>query len=172
MNKIPLMKALFIFLFVSLSAACFAQPDTLSPAYKRYPTVPPLQLILEDSITKYTKADLPKKKPVLIMLFSPDCDHCKQEVQQFVANADALKNIHIVMITTYPLYRLKEFKAAQGLAGIKNIVVAKDPYYILPPFYDIRNYPFMALYDKKGDLLTTIEGSVTIEKLLDRFQNK
>lgn len=164
------MRTIFLLLLVSIAVAASAQPDTLTPPFKRYPTVPALQLVMGDSTVKYTKADLPKKKPVLLMLFSPDCEHCQHEAEMFAANSEALKDIHIVMISTYPLYRLKEFAETYKLTGLKNVVVAKDPYYILPPFYAIRNYPFMALYNKRGNLLTTIEGTATMERLLGEFK--
>jgi thiol-disulfide isomerase/thioredoxin len=166
------MKQLFLAVLIICSVTAAAQTDTLPPPYKRYPTVPPLQLVLEDSATKYTKADLPKKKPVLIMMFSPDCDHCQHEAEQLVANAEKLKDIQLVMITTAPIYRMTEFANKYGLTGLKNVVVAKDPYYLLPPFFDMRNYPFLALYNKKGELIRVFEGSVSVEKLLATFEGK
>jgi thiol-disulfide isomerase/thioredoxin len=167
-----MMKTLMLFLCLLVSAAAFAQKDTMLPPYQRFPGLPPLQLILEDSTTKYTKANLPKKKPVLIMLFSPDCDHCQHEAELFVANAEALKDIHILMITTAPIYRMKEFAETYKLATMKNVVMAKDPYYLLPPFYDMRSYPFLALYDKKGDMIKVFDGTASIEKLLSAFGQK
>ena len=164
------MKPAFVFFLLLIGSTSFAQLDTMRPAYQRYPTIPSLQLILEDSATKYTKANLPKNKAVLIMVFSPDCDHCKQEAAQIVARKEDFKNIHVVMATTYPIYRMKEFAVNSGVSEMKNVVLAKDHYYLLPPFFDIRSYPFMALYNKKGDLIQTLEGSVEMEKVLAVFK--
>lgn len=166
------MKTLLLFLCLIICSSALAQKDTILPAYQRFPTVPPLQLLLQDSTTKYTKANLPKKKPVLVMMFSPDCDHCQHTAEAFVANAEKLKDVHILMITTAPIYRMKEFAETYGLTGMKNVVVAKDPYYLLPPFFEMRSFPFMALYDKKGDLIQVFEGSVGIDKLLQLFNNR
>ena len=163
------MKNVTLFVLLFVSSACFAQLDTMRPPYQRYPTVPSLLLILEDSVTKYTKADLPKNKPLLIMVFSPDCEHCKQEAKQIAARKEELQHIHIVMATPYPIYRMKEFAANSGLSEMKNVVMAKDHYYLLPPFFDIRNYPFMAFYSKKGDLITTLEGA-SVDKILSTFK--
>ena len=165
------MKSITLFLFLIASSSSFAQVDTMRPPYQRYPTVPSLQLILEDSATKYTKADLPKNKPLLIMVFSPDCEHCKQEAAQIAARKEELKNIHLVMVTPYPIYRMKEFAVNSGLSEMKNVVIAKDHYYLLPPFFDIRNYPFMAFYDKKGNLITTLEGT-SVDKIIATFKEK
>ena len=164
------MKNITLFLSLLFSFNSFAQVDTMRPPYQRYPTVPTLQLILEDSTTKYTKTNLPKNKPVLIMVFSPDCEHCKSEAAEIALRKEELKNIHIVMTTPYPIYRMKEFATASGLAGLKNVVVAKDHYYLLPPFFDMRNYPFKALYDKKGDLIKTLEGTAGVDKIIAAFK--
>lgn len=166
------MKALFLCCFVLTGLTVFSQVDTTTPPFRKYPTLPPLQVILADSTTKYTKADLPKNKPVLVMLFSPDCEHCQHEAEEIAAKAEELNGLHIVMITTYPLYRLKEFGERYGVANLPNVVLAKDPYYLLIPFYDVRNFPFMALYNKKGKLIDTVAGSLPIEKVLQKFGQK
>lgn len=165
------MKTTFLSLLLLLTGSvCFAQLDTMRPPYQRYPTVPALYLLLQDSSTKYTKADLPKKKPLLIVLFSPDCEHCQQEAEQMVTRKEDFKDIHVVMATTYPLHRMNEFAKKNGLTTMKNVVVAKDQHYLLPPFFNIRNYPFMALYNKNGNLIKTLEGAVGTEKILAAFK--
>ena len=153
------------------SSSCFAQKDSIAPAYKRYPTVPAFQLFLTDSTVKYTKESLPKKRPTLIMLFSPDCEHCKHHAEQMFANKEALKGINIVMATSSPIYRMKEFAETYRLYEMENVVVAKDPYYLLVGFYEIKSLPYLAMYDKKGKLIQTFEGSLGIDKVLQIFQN-
>ena len=166
------MKTLLAFCFAVLSISAFAQTETIAPPYKRFPFLPPLQLLLADSTTKYTKDDLPKNKQVLVVLFSPDCEHCQHEAEMFYAGREMLSKIHIVMITTYPIYRMKEFSENYGLNNMQNIVMTKDPHYLMIPFFDVRNFPFMAFYDKKGKLIDTFQGTATIEKILDKFKGK
>jgi thioredoxin-related protein len=163
------MKFLLSLIFLCLATAGFGQKDTILPAYKRFPTLPALQLLLADSTTKYTKEDVPKKKAVLLMIFSPDCEHCQHEAEELVARKEAFKDIHIIMATTLPIYKMKEFGEKYGLDQLTNVVIAKDPYFLLPGFYEIRNLPFMALYNKKGMLLRTYEGSVGLDKILQIF---
>ncbi|HET7896711.1 MAG TPA: redoxin domain-containing protein [Flavisolibacter sp.] len=164
------MKMILSTLLLCITISVTAQQSPTEPAYKRYPTVPALQLLLGDSTTKYTKDDLPKKTPVLLMIFSPECDHCQHEAEQIVANKEALQNIHIVMATTYPIYQMKAFAETYGLASMKNVVMGRDPYYLLPSFYEMHNFPYLALYDKKGNLIRTFEGSVGIDKVLQTFK--
>jgi len=155
-----------------ISIPSFAQVDSTTPPYKKFPTLPPIQILLGDSITKYTKENLPLNKPVLFMLFSPDCSHCQHETEELLAHKDYLKNIQVVMITLNPLWQMNEFVSRYGLNDVKNIVVGKDIYYILPSFYAIHNLPFHALYNKKGDLISAFEGSIKIENLLQTLDNR
>ena len=156
----------FSFLFFVLSS--FAQSDTTKlPPYQRFPNLPPIQILLSDSSTMYTKAQIPNGKPVLFMIFSPDCSHCQHETEELIAHMDELKNVEIVMITYHPLSAMKDFIANYGLAKYSNIVVGKDVYYITTGFYDIHNIPYMAMYDKKGKLIEGFEGSLPIPKVVE-----
>ena len=152
-----------LFLLLCLSAASFAQVDSTTPPYKKFPTLPPFQILLGDSSTIFTKKDLPDKKPVLLMLFSPECSHCQHEAEELTAHKDEIKN------TFHPLWQMKEFVSQYKLDALKNVVVGKDIYLVLPAFYSVHNLPFHAMYNKKGNLISVFEGSMEISKLLQAF---
>jgi thioredoxin-related protein len=156
--------------FLSIAWQASAQLDSTQPPYKRFPTFPPATMLNVDSTTYFTKQDLPKKKPVMLMVFSPACEHCKHETEEIIKNMDQFKNIHIVMATTMPFDSMMSFRKRYGLAEYKNITVVQDNKYFLPVFYMMSNLPYIALYDKKGKLINTFEGSQKIETLLAAFQ--
>ena len=165
------MKHWFLFFLVlCVSLTSFAQVDSTTPPYKKFPTLPPIQLLLGDSTTKFTKENIPAKKPVLIMLFSPDCSHCQHEAEELTAYKEEMKNIQVVMITFHPLWQMNEFVEKYKLKALNNVVVGKDIYLVLPSFYSVHNLPFHALYDKKGNLVSVFEGSMEISKLLQTFR--
>lgn len=143
--------------------------DTLQPPYKRFPTVPPLQLLMGDSTTQYTKKDLPKDKPVFFLLFSPECSHCQHTAEEIVKHKDDLKDIEIVMATLHPIWQMNEFAEKYGLKGMPNVVMGRDANFILPSFYNIKNLPYMAFYDKKGNLISIYEGSLDIDQVMKIF---
>lgn len=156
-----------------LLCTCFiivAQENSPAPPYKRFPTVAPFKLLLADSSTFYTKADLPKKKSVLMLLFSPDCEHCQHETEEIIKRIDDLKDVQIVMSTTQPLYKMKEFARNYGLQRFKNITIGQDVSHTLPPFYSIRFYPFLAFYNKKKELVSVFEGAMPIDRLIAETQ--
>ena len=104
------------------------------------------------------------------MLFSPDCDHCQHEAKEIVARRADFRNTHIIMVTTYPIARMNQFAATYGLSKMDNVVMAKDPFYVLISFFGIRQFPYLALYDKAGKLVNTFEGSVGVDTILAAFQ--
>jgi thiol-disulfide isomerase/thioredoxin len=165
------MQKIFCFLFLLASAGSLVAqngPDSIPP-YKRFPTVPPFKLLEVDSVSIFSKADLKKNKPVLIILFSPDCDHCRHETEEIIKHIDELEKVQIVMATMMPFAEMKDFYIKYELAKFKNIKVGKDFQYMLPPFYDVRNLPYLGMYNKKGELLSTFEGSMKIEDLIKIF---
>ncbi len=166
------MKRLFLFssfLFIVIVSFC-QQDSTALPPYKRFPTVPPFKLLKVDSSSYFTKNDLKKNKPVLIILFNPDCDHCKHEIEEIIKNIEQLKNVQIVMATNMPFDIMKSFYEKYDLEKFENITVGRDFQYLLPSFYQIRFMPYLAMYDKKRNLLNSFEGSMKIEDLINIFK--
>jgi thiol-disulfide isomerase/thioredoxin len=146
-----------------------AQVDSTAPAYKRYPTIPPFTLVQTDS-TQLTKQDLPKHKQTLVMFFSPDCNHCQHQTEDMLADIDKLKNIEIVMATYQPFEEMVAFYKKYALNKYSNIKLGRDDKYFLPPFFRMQSLPYLALYDKKGKLVTTFEGNVKVDKLVKAFE--
>lgn len=146
----------------------FSQNDD-RPLYLKEPVVPPMRLLLPDSVTTFSEKNLKKNKPVYIILFSPDCEHCQKQTEEIIDSIDRLKNIQIVMATTLPFNKMKEFYNLYQLKRFNNITVGWDRYLILPTIYRIKNFPFIALYDKKWNLITALEGALPLTKVLEYF---
>jgi thiol-disulfide isomerase/thioredoxin len=163
---------LFNVLLLCLTIPGFAQQDSITPPYKRFSSLPPLQVLLGDSTTIYTKKNVPSNKPVMVMIFSPECSHCQHETEEILAHKAQLKDVEILMVTFHPLWQMNEFVETYKLKEQTNIVVGKDIYLLLPGFYAFHNLPFHALYDKKGELLKVFEGSMDIEKIIESFKDQ
>ena len=158
---------LFIFCFTSISALAQIQPD---PPYKRFPTVPPLKLLLTDSSTIFTDKQLKKNQPLFFILFSPDCEHCKKETEELIDKIDSFKHVQIVMATFMPFDKMKAFYEDYKLNRFSNITVGYDMQHILPTYYRISYTPFLAFYDKKGNLIDGVQGGLPLTKVLEYFK--
>jgi thiol-disulfide isomerase/thioredoxin len=71
--------------------------------------VPPFKLLEIDSAPVFSNPDLTKNIPVLIILFSPYCNHCKHETEETIKHIDNLKKVQIIMATTMPVTAMKDF---------------------------------------------------------------
>ena len=100
------------------------------------------------------------------MLFSPDCDHCQHQTEDIIQNIAAFKNTQIVMTTVLPFNQMKTFYETYRLQRFKNIIMGRDVLYFFSPYYRAQFTPYLALYNKKGELLYTNDGQVKIETLL------
>ena len=181
MKKVFLAIAILVYsssLFAQQTAA--QQPATTpvtdqagaEPPFKRFPTLPPFHLLKLDSTTYLTKEDVKKNRRTIIMYFSPDCDHCKHQTESILADFSKFKDIEIIMATYQPMEELKQFNEHYRMAEHSNIKMGRDEKFFLPPFYKIRNLPYLALYDKKGNLITTFEGTQKIDTILAAFDKK
>ncbi|MDR3714014.1 MAG: thioredoxin fold domain-containing protein [Puia sp.] len=181
----PSARSLSIFLFVTaslfsvctLSAQQAAQQPAqgatpTAPPFRRFPTLPPFHLLKLDSASYLTKDDVKKHRQTIVMFFSPDCDHCKHQTEAILAQSDKFKDIEIVMATYQPFEEMKQFNTYYRIFDHPNIKMGRDEKFFLVPFYQIHNLPFLALYDKNGNLITTFEGNQKAETLLNAFQQK
>jgi cytochrome oxidase Cu insertion factor (SCO1/SenC/PrrC family) len=162
-------KTLSLLILLLSVTTIMAQGDASQPGYKKFPTIPPFTLLNIDS-TNITRDNLAKRKNTLIMVFSPSCDHCRHQTDSMLAHMDKLKNVEILMTTYQPLEELSTFYKEYQLAKYPNIKTGRDTHYFFVPFYKVANLPFMALYDEKGKLITTYEGTTSVQKLLQSFK--
>lgn len=149
-----------------LGATGFAQQDTIPPpTYTLYP-LPQFSVLLPDSITWYTKKDLPRNKKTVVMVFSPDCEHCQHETELITQHISDFRHSQLLMVTPLAFEKMRDFYEKYGLSQYKNITVGYDPRFFFTGYFKMKVFPFIAIYDKKYALLKTFEGSPPFEDLL------
>jgi thiol-disulfide isomerase/thioredoxin len=156
--------------FIGLYAHSQAtEPD---PPYLRFPTVPPVKLLMVDSATYFSKEKLKKNQPVLYIVFNPQCEHCQHETKEITANIDKFKKIQIIMATPETYDKMKAFYEEYKLKNYPNITMGRDEHFTLPSFFSIRNLPYLAFYDKNQKLISVHEGTYGVPKILEEFNKK
>jgi len=163
----------YFILMISLVWATdiYPQTDSFPAPYKKFPFFPPVKLVLPGNAA-FTKDDLPKKKPVMLMIFNPMCEHCRLETEEIIRNIDKFGRSSIVMVTTMPYDSMLSFRDKYKLAAYDNIIVAQDTQFFLPVFFKLSSLPFLAFYDKKGKLISVFEGSMPVEKAAAELKKK
>ncbi|MBK7434482.1 MAG: thioredoxin fold domain-containing protein [Chitinophagaceae bacterium] len=143
-----------------------AQSDS-SLLYLRFPQTPPFSIIRVPDSTRFVKADLDKRKATLIMVFSPDCEHCQLETREILAKRNLFKKVQIIMVSPLEYGHLKKFYDEYGISDFQNIILGRDPAYFLGTFYKIRSFPALFLYDKKGNFVRSFDGTVPVEQIAE-----
>ncbi|MDP4129101.1 MAG: thioredoxin fold domain-containing protein [Bacteroidota bacterium] len=147
-------------------------PPPAEPAYVRNPDCPPVRLLEVDSVHYLTKADIKKNRKILLMFFSPECEHCKHQIQDILADFSKFKDIEIVMATYQPFDEMKTFYNYYRIGDHPNIKIGRDEKFFLVPYYKIQNLPYLALYDRKGQYITHFEGNQKVETLMNGYNVK
>jgi thiol-disulfide isomerase/thioredoxin len=159
--------ALFI-IFATAFASSFAQQDT-SKLYLQFPDIPPFTITKAPDSSSFSKQDLKKKKPVLIMLFSPDCEHCQRQTTEFKKDIELIKKVQIVMVSFLNYDLIQKFYNEYGIAKFPNIHMGRDGKYFLGTFYKPHIFPSMFLYNKKGKLVNFFEGNVSAKQIAENL---
>lgn len=146
--------------------------NTPEPPYLKNPTIPPFQLLEVDSAHILTKENIKKNSKVLLIFFSPECEHCKHQMRDILADISKFKDIEIVMATFQPFEQMQTFYNYFRIADHPNILMGRDEKYMLPPFYRMQSLPYLALYDKKGNYISHFEGNQKVDTILNAFQQK
>ena len=163
------MKYILTVLINLFTLGLFAQSDTSLPLYKQFPDLPPLSVYRYPDSLKITKPMLASKVKTMVMVFSPDCDHCQQATEDLLKNMEQFKKVQIVMVTFANFGMIKPFYDVYHLNRYPNILVGYDPAYMLGTFYNVKNFPAVFLYDKKGKLITGFEGSKSFSEIALAF---
>jgi thioredoxin-related protein len=159
-------------LYFLYSAQAQTPVNAPPPPYLKNPGIPPFRLLQVDSLRFFTKDDIKKNRRVLIIFFSPECEHCKHQMRDILEDFSQFKDIEIVMATFQPFDEMKSFYNYFRIADHPNIMMGRDEKYLLPPYYRMQSLPFLALYDKKGQLIAHFEGNQKTDTILDAFEGK
>ena len=148
------MKKIFFYLLVLsiIPAKAYLQEsrDTLAP-YLKSRAIPDFKILQLDSTTYYTRDSLPAKKPIVIIYFSTECNHCQYEAKQIAQHMDSLSYAYFVWIDYHhSINEIAAFGNKYGLSQFSNIKLGKEIGFKIIPYYRIEFTPFIAVYERLG----------------------
>lgn len=124
----------------------------------KFNTIPKNKVLNTDSILKPFASFLKTPKPVVVMFYSPDCDHCQTELEA-ILNAN-LTEIQFVLVSNRPLFLLKPFAKKYKLSQYKNITIISDYKNEIARYYGIGSYPSMVIYNAKHEAVKRFMSSM------------
>lgn len=160
-------KVLILIAFTGSVIFVTAQKDTSPNSLSKFETIPAFNVYTVPDSTAFTNKNLLKNKPLVIMFFSPDCEHCQKETKELLAYKEELKNIQILMVSPSSYSMLKQFYQEYGLSAMSNIKLGNDLNYALGSIYQLRTFPSMFVYDQTGKLAKAFVGNIGVPAILD-----
>jgi AhpC/TSA family len=139
-----------LFIFISLNAFLFLSfKDSAAQTGK----VPPFRMMQTGG--KVFKAEnLPMGKPIIIVYFSPDCDHCTKFLTEFFKRSGEFKKASVALITYLPVEEVSRFEKNFNLDKYTNVYVGTEGNsFFVRNYYKIVEMPFVALFNRNGDLI-------------------
>jgi len=143
-----------------------AQTAANEPNYLRYPEIPPISMTTASGKV-FTNKDLKKHQPVMIMLFSVDCEHCQHETQEITQNISKFKGAQLIMITRSGHDEMFAFYRGYGIGKYPDVItMGTDSTYRLPMFYQQHYFPGIYIYNKDNHLVYHHEGTAKLDTLV------
>lgn len=153
----------------------FLQAQTTSqdtPPYLRFPEIPPFAITTPTGKVFMNK-DLKKNHPVMLFLFSVDCEHCQHETKDITDNIKKFKGTEIVMITPFGHDAMTAFFNGYGIGRYPDVItMGTDSTRKLNMFYQQHYFPGIYIYNKKNHLVYYHEGTAKIDTLVHYLRNK
>lgn len=111
--------------------------------------------------------------PVMIVYFDPGCEHCQAFTKNLLGKIQSFNNIQIVYITYAPISDVQIFEKEFNLRKYPNFKIGTEGNsFMVMRFYRPGNFPFIALYDKKGMLISYYKDVPSIQTLIQQFESR
>jgi thiol-disulfide isomerase/thioredoxin len=164
----------FVILFLvilKLNNSSAQEFDTIPPYQKDSSHLPAFTVLKIDSTYTNDRA-IPKDKPVIIIYFSPECGHCQITADEFSKRMKDMRKFYFVWVSYYPLPEIKEFAKKFTLQQFNNIIIGRDPNYVIPSYFRVKFTPFIAVYNKDHHLLQTYEKGTEADTLINLLKEQ
>ena len=108
-----------------------------------------------------------KTKPMVIIYFHPECEHCLYEAKEIGLNATAFKNCQLIMITADDcIQRVEQFCAEYNLWEIDNVEILLDKENQFKKVFGKAVIPSVYIYDNNRKLKKQFLGETKTEAII------
>lgn len=156
------MKALLMSLIILLLWACYGkEPINTSLIGKKLPS---FDILRKDS-TVFSTQLIPTGRPVVLFYFTPHCPFCRAQFEDIRDNMQDLKNIQFYMLTPSPYQEMKAFYEQLKIDQYPNITMGTDTAAYFPNYFDVRNVPAIAIFNKEQKLNALFLGKTDVRQI-------
>jgi len=141
------------------------------PSRMNSQTIPPFKMTLSNNKI-FKAADLPKGKPLVLIYFDPDCDHCQKLMADLFKKINNFKKVEMVLITFKSVTEVAAFEKKYTTSKYANMKVGTEgTLFYLKNYYKLVKMPFTALYDSKGNYNYSYRDEAPLDDLIKRLKS-
>jgi hypothetical protein len=157
-----------ILFFFLVGAMILLSTDAYSQTGKK---VAPFRIAMTNG-SVFKAEDLPVGKPIVLIYFSPECEECQKMTEEMLKRMNDFKKASIVMVTYLPVETVKPFISRFSLNMYPNIYVGTEgSAFIVRYYYNITTFPFIAFFNKNGDLVKSYTKEGNIDEMTAILKN-
>jgi len=151
-------------LFLVLNITCYSQEQPAGYKETGAP-LPALKIYTSDGI-RLTEGDLANDATLMLMIFSPLCDHCEDQAILFRDNISLFRKTKLVLIAAPSMRQhLDYFVNNTRIARIPKIIVGTDSNNYTARTFRYEMLPQINIYDKERKLVKVFTGSTPLDSL-------
>ena len=133
-------------------------------------TIPVFKMTLSNNKI-FDATDIPKGKPLVLIYFDPDCDHCQKLMTELFKKINRFKKVELVLITFKPVTDVAVFEKKYSTPRYANLTVGTEGTgFYLRNYYKLVKMPFTALYDSKGNYSYSYRDETPVDDLIKRLK--
>ena len=157
-------RILVLFIGLTLSSGVFAQEKSTDS--KNSTEIPKFKIMNIVDSSKFTDENLEKNKRTIIIYFGADCGHCTYFTKKLMDSLSLFQKTQIIMVSSSEYSHIQKFADDNKLSSCPFITVGRDGDYFFITHYEIRQFPTVIVYNKKGKQIKRFESEVSISDLI------
>jgi len=119
----------------------------------------------------FSSPEVSNKKPLIIIYFAPDCEHCQILMNGLFKKINEFKNAEILMATFESDAAVAGFVKQYQTAKYPNIKVGIEiPVFFFRTYYHLEHTPFTALFDKNHKLIVSYKDYTPLDDLIKHLK--
>lgn len=133
-------------------------------------TLPVFQMKLSNGKI-FSSSEVSNKKPLVIIYFAPDCEHCQILMDGLFKRIAEFKNAEILMVTFESDASVAGFVGKYQTSKYPNIKVGTEiPVFFFRMYYQLAHTPFTALFDKNHKLVISYKDYTPLDDLIKHLK--
>ena len=119
----------------------------------------------------FSSTELSKSKPLIIIYFAPDCEHCQLLIKNVLKRINEFRKSQIILVSFESLQQVSDFEKQYGLKLYPFIKTGiEKPVFFFRYYYHLENTPFTVLYDKHGKYIISYQEEMPVDDLLKHLK--